>query len=466
MTDLPRFDRRMSDAEALMWRMDKDPYLSSTFCNITLLDRAPDTDRLRRRLERATRVVPRLRQRVQSVPGNLTPPMWVDDPNFDLQYHVRHIALPKPGTMRQLLDLAALIASDPFDRTRPLWQFVVVDGIRGGKSALVQKLHHAIIDGEAGVKLSMQFLDLDREAPEPPPLGPEVDDLAASDAASANDLFGDGDLLRELLSGTFRLPLGLLRQVKDLLADPGGIHGAGADAARTLREIVQQLGDTETAHSPLWTARSLHRRIEILRTPFAATNAAAKRLGGTLNTAFVCAAADAAGRYHRALGAPVEYLRTSMVVSTRTEQSGSNAFSLARLVVPTGEMSVVERFTAIQDATAGARSSTSGASVEAIAALTTTLPTSLVTRLGRQQTQTIDFATSNVKGAPFPLFVAGAKVLQNHPVGPLLGVAFNLTLLSYDGSLDMGVNIDTAAVSDPELLRTCLEQAFADLETA
>ena len=466
MTDLPRFDRRMSDAEALMWRMDKDPYLSSTFCNITLLDRAPDTDRLRRRLDRATRVVPRLRQRVQSVPGNLTPPMWVDDPNFDLQYHVRHISLPKPGTMRQLLDLAALITSDPFDRTRPLWQFVVVDGIRGGKSALVQKLHHAIIDGEAGVKLSMQFLDLEREAPEPPPLGPEFDDLVAEDAATANDPYGDGDLLRELLSGTFRLPLGLLRHIKDLLADPGGIHGAGADAARTLREIVQQVSDTETAQSPLWTARSLHKRIEILRTPFAATNAAAKRLGGTLNTAFVTAAADAAGRYHRALGAPVEHLRTSMVVSTRTEHSGSNAFSLARLVVPTGEMSAAERFTAIQNATADARSSTSGSSVEAIAALTTTLPTSIVTRLGRQQTQTIDFATSNVKGAPFPLYVAGAKVLQNHPVGPLMGVAFNLTLLSYDGSLDMGVNIDTAAVSDPELLRTCLEQAFTAFQKA
>ena len=105
MAEDPRFDRTMSDAEGLMWRLDKDPHLSSTFANVTVLDRSPDFDRLLRRMERATVVFERLRQRVQPVPGNLAPPMWVDDTAFDIRYHVRHIALPKPGSMRQLLDL-------------------------------------------------------------------------------------------------------------------------------------------------------------------------------------------------------------------------------------------------------------------------------------------------------------------------------------------------------------------------
>ena len=96
--------------------------------------------------------------------------MWVDDPTFDLRYHVRHIALPGPASMRQLLDLASLLACDPFDRTRPLWQFWIVDGLPGGKAALVQKMHHTIIDGEGGIQLSLQFLDFERDAPEPPPL--------------------------------------------------------------------------------------------------------------------------------------------------------------------------------------------------------------------------------------------------------------------------------------------------------
>lgn len=461
MSEALQFDRKMSDAEGLMWRLEKDPHLSSAFASVTVLDRPPDFDQLLRRLQRAALVVPRLRQRVQHSPMNLTAPVWVDDPNFDLRYHVRHIALPKPGTMRQLLDIASLIACDPFDRTRPLWQFVVVDGLRGGKSALVQKLHHAITDGEGGVLLSLQFLDFEREAPEPPPIDPELLGGTTTEAPEPA-----GDVWRDLLAGSLRVPLGILRQVKELLADPTGIPGAGGAAADTVRGIVSQLSDIDRARSPLWTRRSLQRRVEVLQTPFEATRAAAKRLGGTLNTAFLTAASEAAGRYHSALGSPTDQLRASMAISTRTESSRGNAFSLARLLVPTGEMAIAQRFEAIAAAAAAARESTSTASMEALAAIASTLPTSVVTRLARQQAQTVDFATSNVRAAPVPLFIAGAQLVANYPVGPLGGVAFNLTLLSYHHSLDMGVNIDTAAITEPELLRTCLEGAFAALLAA
>jgi hypothetical protein len=189
-------------------------------------------------------------------------------------------------------------------------------------------------------------------------------------------------------------------------------------------------------------------------------------LGGTLNTAFLAAAAEAAGRYHREMGAPVDELRSSMAVSTRTRDSGANAFSLVRMLVPTGDMPIGERFARIQAAASEATQGSGAASLDALASLAATLPTSLITRLARQQAQTVDFATSNVRGAPIPLYLAGAQLLANHPVGPLAGVAYNLTLLSYNHSLDMGVNIDTEAVTDPELLRRCLEQAFRDLLTA
>ncbi|MBI4932703.1 MAG: DUF1298 domain-containing protein [Actinobacteria bacterium] len=463
MAELPHFDRKMSDAEGLMWRLEKDPHLSSTFANVTLLDRSPDFEQLLQRMERAVYAVPRLHQRVQPAPVNLTSPMWVDDPNFDIRYHVRHVSLPKPGTMRQLLDYASLLTSDSFDRTRPLWQFVVVDGLRGGKSALVQKMHHTIVDGEGGVQLSLQFLDFERDAPAPPPLDPEL--VAAAEAAAAAEVV-QADLLHELLNGSLRIPITLLRQVKDLLADPAGLPSAGSSAADTVRGVLQQLGETDAARSPLWTTRSLRRRMEVLRAPFGPTRAAAKRLGGTLNTAFLTAAAEAAGRYHRDMGSPVDELRSSMAISTRTEQSGANAFSLARMLVPTGDMPIGERFQRIQSAAHDARDAGTSGSVDALAAVAATLPTSVITRLARQQAQTVDFATSNVRGAPMPLYLAGAQLLENYPVGPLLGVAFNLTLLSYNHSLDMGVNIDTDAVADPELLRRCLERAFKDLLAA
>ncbi len=463
MADLPRFDRKMSDAEGLMWRLEKDPHLCSTFANVTILDKAPDFDRLLRRMDRTTYAVPRLRQRVQPAPANLSAPMWVDDVNFDLRYHVRHLALPKPGTMRQLLDLASLIACDAYDRTRPLWQFVVVDGLRGGKSALIQKLHHTIVDGEAGVQMSLQFLDFERDAAELPPIDPGL--IAAAAEAAVHEGTSP-DLLRDLLTGSLRMPLGLLKQIKELLSDPTGIPEAGSAAADTVRGVMQQLSDTEGARSPLWTKRSLQRRMEVLRAPFDETRAAAKRLGGTLNTAFLTAAAEAAGRYHRDMDSPVDELRSSMAISTRTESSGTNAFSLVRMLVPTADMPIGERFAAIQAAAGAAKAASATASLETLAAVAATLPTSLITRLARQQAQTVDFATSNVRGASMPLYVAGAQLLENYPVGPLGGVAFNLTLLSYDHSLDMGVNIDTAAVTDPDLLRACLVRAFKDLLAA
>ncbi len=294
----------MSDAEGLMWRLEKDPHLSSTFGNVTILDRRPDFDRLRARMERAVAAVPRLGWRVQPAPANLSAPLWVDDPDFEIDYHVRRIALAKPGDLRQLLDLATLITLDPFDRTRPLWQFTVVEGLRGGKAALVQKMHHTITDGEGGVQMSLQYLDFQRDAPDPIPVertdeGP----IGAPPSPSA------AESVRDLVVGGLRLPLGVAKQVRDMLADPASIPTASTAAIDAVRGVVTQLSDTEQAHSPLWTQRSLKRHLVVATAPFRATKDVAKRLGGTLNTAFLTAATEAASRYHVELGAPVEALR-------------------------------------------------------------------------------------------------------------------------------------------------------------
>ncbi len=216
--------------------------------------------------------------------------------------------------------------------------------------------------------------------------------------------------------------------------------------------------------------------------PLGPAKQAAKRLGGTLNTLFLTAAAQAAGDYHRDLGHPVEQLRASMAVSTRArrrhgtasggdgeataDDPGANAFTLTRMLVPTGEMAAAERFAAIHELALGAREATASASFDSLAALTGALPTGVLTRIARQQAQTVDFATSNVRGAPVPLYLAGAKVLKNFPVGPLGGVAFNVTSLSYLGSFDIGLNLDRRAVVEPERLKRGLRRAFAELVAA
>jgi WS/DGAT/MGAT family acyltransferase len=354
------------------------------------------------------------------------------------------------------------VVADPFDRTRPLWQFTVVEGLRGGKAALIQKMHHTITDGERGVELSLQYLDFERDASEPLPIAQTTDNAERAERAEVRQP-SPAEIIRDLLAGTMRIPIGIAKQVRELLADPAAIPDASTAASKTMRGILSQLSDTEGARSPLWTRRSLQRRIEPARAPFKATKDAAKRLGGTLNTAFLTAAADAASAYHIEMGEPVESLRASMAISTRTDDSGGNAFTLARLLVPTGEMPIAERFLAIDEATKAARESTKDAGLDTLAAVTTALPTSLITRLARQQANTVDFATSNVKGSPVPVYVAGAQLLEIYPIGPLGGVAFNLTLMSYLGSLDMALNIDTAAVESPALLVECIDRSFKKL---
>jgi diacylglycerol O-acyltransferase / wax synthase len=451
-------DRKMSDAEGLMWRLEKDPHLSSTFANISILDRTPDFDLFRRRMERTTMVIPRLRQVVRSVPGNLAPPTWVDDSDFDIDRHVRRVALPEPADERALLDLATIITADPFDRIRPLWQFTIVEGLRGGRAALIQKMHHTIADGERGVQFSLEFLDFERDAVQPPMLDPD-----AFDAANERADDDAAKVVRDLLAAAFRLPIGVVRQVRELLDNPGQIPEAGAAATNTLSSIVGQLGDTDEARSPLWTERSLGRHLEVATAPFRPTKDASKALGGTLNTAFLTIAAEAVSRYHVELGAPVDVLRASMAISTRTDDSGANAFSLVRMLVPTGEMPIDQRFRAIQAATDDAVEQSRSASLDALAAFATTLPTSIVTRLARQQAHTVDFATSNVKGSPVAMYLAGAQLVSNYAVGPLSGVAFNLTLLSYLGRLDMGLNTDSAAVTEPALLSRFIADAVDNL---
>ena len=450
---------RMSDAEGLMWRLEKDPYLSSTVASLTVLDSVPDMERLAHRMLRATRIVPRLRQRVQPALG-LQPPAWVDDRDFDLSYHLRRLALAPPGDERDLFDLATLLTADPFDRTRPLWQMVIIEGLSGGRAALLMRFHHTLMDGEGGVRLSLQFLDFERDAPEKP-LPPETEPVAPPPPASA------AEVARDVVTSTLRVPLGLAREWTELVANPQRIPETSAAAATQIRAIVRQRSDTKKALSPIWTARSLSRRLETLRVPLEDVRLASKALGGSINTAFITAAAEAAGRYHRANGAPIEEMRASMAIRTRTKATKeANAFTLARMLVPTSDIGISERFKHIQEATDTARAASGQASLNALAGVTAALPTSLLVRIARQQTETVDFSTSNVRGSAVPLYLAGARVDENYPIGPTAGTAFNLTCLSYGGSLDMGLNIDVAAVDQPVLLRNLMEESFDDLMRA
>ncbi|CAN5682923.1 wax ester/triacylglycerol synthase family O-acyltransferase [soil metagenome] len=452
---------RMSDVEALMWSLESDPHLSSTFANLTTFDRSPDHDRLRRRLWRASRRVPRLRRRV--VPGlGPIPPSWEDDPDFDIDHHLRRIVLPSGATDADARRVATELAATPFDRDRPLWEFTVLDGLPDGRAAMVQKMHHTITDGEGGIRMSVEFIDLERDAPEPP----EVDDgppppPRPSLLAATVDLVADATR-RNVDSGR-----AAVERATDLLRDP--VHLATllaalpAEGAATARSLVRQLGVVDGHRSPLWTERSLGRHLETFEVPLDQTKAAAKRLGGSVNDLFVAAAVGGATRYHHDRGFGVAELRMSMPVSTRTTKDPSgNAFTPTRVLVPLIE-DPRARFAAIHERLAVTKSERALGMTGSLAGLVNLLPQALLVRLARQQVMTVDFATSNVRAAPFDLYIAGGLMEANYPLGPVAGTAWNLTTMSYRGRLDLGLQVDTAAVAEPEALARDVAASFDEL---
>ncbi|MBW3615012.1 MAG: DUF1298 domain-containing protein [Actinobacteria bacterium] len=454
-------EQRMSDAEALMWKLEKDPSLRSTFLSISFLDRPPSFEGFRRRMAAAVAGLPRLRQKVTPAPAGLAPPAWVDDPSFDLDFHVRRLGLPSPGTERQLLDLAAVELQDPFDGTRPLWRYTIVEGLSGGRAALLAKMHHTVSDGEGGLRLSAMFVDLERDAPDPP--APEPGPVAEPGGLA------EGSAVAEALAHGLRRQLGigwrLANTTVEALLQPERLQALAAEAPEILRSVLRQMAVSDQARSPLWAGRrSLRRHFEILSVDLGQLKAVSNALGGSINDGFVCGVAGGAAAYHRAKGVEVDELRVSMPVSTRVDSSpGGNAFTPTRALVPAGILDPVERFEVTHQRLDATRRERTVGMTDTFAAILNALPTAMAVNLARQQVETVDFATSNLRGAPWDLFVAGAEVLGTHPMGPTGGTAFNATVLSYRGSLDMGINVDAAAVDDPALLRDCIAGSFAEL---
>ncbi|MCU1371089.1 MAG: Wax ester synthase-like Acyl-CoA acyltransferase domain [Ilumatobacteraceae bacterium] len=457
----PATSERMSDLEAMMWSLEADPVLSSTFANLTFFDQAPDPERLRRRMWRASRTVPRLRRRVVDGFGP-THPTWEEDPDFDLDRHLRWVQLPAGATEADARAIAVDLAGSPFDRDRPLWEFTVIEGLPDGGAAMVQKMHHTITDGEGGIRMSVEFIDLARDAPEPP----AVDDgpppppsrppwAGAVDAVSALPR-RSADAARRLVGSATDLARDPLQAASVLAALP-------AETAATTRSLVRQLGVVDGHRSPLWSERSLDRQLEIFDVPLADVKSAAGHLGGSINDLFVAAAAGGAGAYHRRRGVGVAELRMSMPVSTRADRSpGGNAFTPTRVLVPL-DADPSERFRAVHERLAVTKTERSMGLTASLAGLVNLLPQPVLVRIARQQVMTVDFATSNVRAAPFDLYIAGALMTGNYPLGPIAGTAWNLTTMSYRGVLNVGLHADRAAVDAPDLLRQDIEASFAEL---
>lgn len=456
MTDNPvtltdRFPDAMNGSDAVMWDIERDPELRSTVVAIAVLDRAPDWERLMRRLEIVTRMVPRLRQRVV-VPllrrGN---PAWVTDEGFDLAYHVRRVQVPSPGTLRDVLDLTQPLAMAAFDLARPLWEFTLVEGLEGGRAALIQKFHHTLTDGMGAVELAVTMLDAHRDDPDPDP---------GADPGSTGSPPHDG--LPTLVRDAVALPLWAARSALGTLVDPFGTAGRTMAMARS---VAKTLAPVPASKSVLLTHRSLGRRFETIDIPLADLKAAARVIDGTVNDAFLAAVVEGMRRYHQRHGVEVPELRFTMPISLRHtgDELGGNHFAPARFAVPTTIDDPRDRMRTLGELARGWEAEPALEHADVIAQTLHRLPSAVTTRIFGAMLKHVDTVVTNVAGLDQPSFLAGTEVIKEYAFAPPNGAAMNVSLVSHVGTACIGIVTDTAAVPDDDVMLACLIEGFDDV---
>ncbi|MCU0268633.1 MAG: WS/DGAT domain-containing protein [Acidimicrobiales bacterium] len=455
------FTPRMSDADALMWNIEKDPLLRSTITTVMIFDRSPDRARFRARMDRVSRLVPRLRQRVLHRPLSIAPPRWEIDRNFDLDYHLRWTRALGDGTLREVFDIAQPIAMQGFDRARPLWEFTLVDGLVDGRAALIAKIHHSITDGVGGMKLQLEMLDLEREPGDEAPLPAEPRSRELSEARRWLDAaFYEGQRQVESTRGTMA---SATDSVERFLHDPVGV---GVDAVRTGVSVAKLLSPATQPLSPLMRGRSLSVRFYHLQADLGALKAAARLVGGKLNDAFVAAVAGGLRRYHEHYGYHVDQLRMTMPINVRgeaTSKRAGNQFVPARFPVPVGIDDPLRRMNAVRELVERQRVEPALSLSDPLANILNRFPATVTTAVFGSMLKGVDFVTSNVPGPPVPVHLAGARLESQIAFGPLSGAATNVTLLSYLGDLDIGINLDPAAIPDGDLFYDCMAEGFAEI---
>jgi diacylglycerol O-acyltransferase len=448
--------REMSAFEALMWRIEADPRLRSPMTIVDLLDRVPDWDRLRAAHDWASRLIPRFRQRVQDPALGIGMPTWLDDADFDLDYHLQRVALPAPGTRRQLLDMAQAEAMTPFDRARPPWRAVLFEGLEGGRAAYLLKVHHSMTDGQGGVQL-VGLLHSRKRAPSP--------EKTAPPARPGEDVGAIGVLAEQIAHA----PAAAIRGVRDTLDVSARLAlrpWAGVKAAANFAGSLERvLAPPPAEPSPLLKARSLSWRFDALEVSLDDLKRAGKAAGGSLNDAYIAALLGGLRRYHHELGSPVDSLPMAMPISLRSgdHPMGGNRFAGVRFAAPTGVEDPVERIQAIHEFVLDVRDEPAIDALGFAAPLLNRLPTAVVAKWYAGQTANLDLQASNVAGLPWEAYIAGAKIERMLPFGPVPGCALMVTLLSYAGTCCIGVNMDAAAVTEPDLMMSCLQAGLDEV---
>ena len=387
----------------------------------------------------------------------MSAPRLALDPDFDVDVHVHRYSLPEGSGWNELLGDARRMSLTDFDRNRPLWEAVLIDGLPNGEAAFIMKLHHSIADGQATVVMALSLFELGPDPnPEDPPTPevPDGEDVGTLDIAKAN-LEDNLQRIKGSAEGLLRAGGQMMRQA---ISDPTG----SLDTVRsTVDSITRAVAVPDAALSPVWSGRATTYHFGAFEFPFDGLKQAAKSRGFSVNDAFMAAVASARDRYHERHGYEVPQLRVNVPISLRGDAGdrsaqASNAVSIARLEMPVAGLSIDQLMAEAHELVDTWRGAPATRMADPLADVSWFVPVPILAQAARAS----DLTTSNVPGPPVPLYLAGAKMVAAFPLVATIGAAVNVTMVTYDSAACIGVSTDDRSVTDPAELIDDLRWGF------
>jgi diacylglycerol O-acyltransferase len=414
-------------------------------------------DHIRGRLH----LVPRYRQKLAQPPLETGRPLWVDDPNFNLEYHVRQTALPSPGDEGQLMRLVARIMSQQLDRSKPLWEMWIIEGLDDGGFALITKTHHALIDGISGVDLATVMFDL---SPVPAEVPHPDEPWQPNDVPSGTELVAGGAL------GAARAAAAGIAGAVSVIRNPGATLRALSEASQGLGEVAWA-GLNPAPETPLNVEIGPHRRYRVVRNQLTDFKEVKNALGGTVNDVVLTVVTGALRDWLHSRGVRTEglELRALVPVSTRgSDQRGElgNRITVMRGPLPVYIADPIARLRAVRAAMDGLKESKQAVGAEVLTGVQSFAPPTILAQASRLNfsTRLFNLIVTNVPGPQLPLYVRGREMHDVFPVAFLpKGHGLAVAIMSYNGQMNFGLLGDYDALPDLDRIGDGIEASLAEL---
>jgi len=465
----------MSPVGSIMWDLGQDATLRMIVGNLMILDRTPSREALADRMDSAAASTPRLRQHPAAMGGFFSRLGWVEEEAFRGHDHIRVMAVPSPGDLRQVLDLVTLLELAPFDTKMSPWDVTVIEGLEGGRAALFLRAHHSLTDGLHGVSLVRRLLD-EPQAATTAAARQEVlvvDVLEVVEVVDVvlDDPVADWEFSRRRRPGTVNISIDVAGAVASAVRPiaNGVVAAMRADPVDAVVRRVQhgldvvdsvsrQVVVTGGRLSQLSPSRSMNSRFEAFSVEGARSTALA--LGGSRNDLLVAAAAVGLGSYHEKLGIPCNELRLASPARWRDATDGGGSVVPVRVEIPAANQHPGPLFGVVAERLNRARHEPALHVTELLTSAISHLPTRFLASTMRAQAGTVDFVATSLPGIRGVRQIGGAVIEKSFPFGPRLGSLVNITGYGVDDRLDVGIALDPSTITEPELLIECMMKAF------